>query len=147
MGEESKIYYATTRRGDLLWLIIYFLFMLSTSRGNPWFISITVVFIVAFIIAMFIKYSFTIRDDKITFKVFLFNKVINKKQVDHSMITKIVFRRINWSTKQAVIKLKKGRSIRVSLFTPDTVFNDIIAYCEEYEIPFTKTKDYKILER
>lgn len=91
MGEESKIYTATTRRKFLIWLLIYWLFMLSTDRGKTWLTFIIVVIIVVIILAMFIKYSFAIEEHKIIYKIFLFNHLIYQKQVDHSMIKKVVF--------------------------------------------------------
>lgn len=146
---EEKIVYkkATSLRKIFFSLVFMTYLILITEWRNNW-LRLFCVLILAFqFLPLFIKYSFSIEEDKVIDKIFLFNHLIYQKQVDHSMIKKVVFRRINWSTKQAVIKLNKGLSIRVSLFTPDTVFNHLIAFCEKNKIPFEKTKDYKILER
>ena len=39
-----------------------------------------------------------------------------------------------WNAKLAVIKVRKGLSIRVGYFKPNDVYEDLIVFCEENEI-------------
>lgn len=47
----------------------------------------------------------------------------------------------------AAIKVHKGSLIRVTLFKPEKVYDDLIVFCEENAIHYDKTKDYKIIEK
>ena len=60
---------------------------------------------------------------------------------------RITFKRVGWKTKLAVIKLEKGLSIRVSLFTPNTIYKDLLVFCNENNVEVKKTKDYLIIEK
>ena len=99
------------------------------------------------LIALCIKYSFSIEEDKVIYTTFLARFPIYKKKVAPSQIKKVVFKRVNWKTKLAVIKLHKGIPIRITLFKPDSVFNELITFCEKHTIQYEKTRDYKILEK
>ena len=99
------------------------------------------------LIALCIKYSFSIEEDKVIYTTFLARFPIYKKKVAPSQIKKVVFKRFNWKTKLAVIKLHKGIPIRITLFKPDSVFNELITFCEKHTIQYEKTRDYKILEK
>ena len=99
------------------------------------------------LIALCIKYSFSIEEDKVVYTTFLARFPIYKKKVAPSQIKKVVFKRFNWKTKLAVIKLHKGIPIRITLFKPDSVFNELITFCEKHTIQYEKTRDYKILEK
>ena len=105
-------------------------------------------FVLAFqFLALFINYSFSIEEDQVIYTTFFARFPIYKKKVSPSHIKKVVFKRGNWQTKLAVIKLHKGISIRISLFKPDSVFNDLLTFCEKHTIHYEKTKDYKLLEK
>ena len=99
------------------------------------------------LIALCINYSFSIEEDKVIYTTFLARFPIYKKKVAPSQIKKVVFKRVNWKTKLAVIKLHKGIPIRITLFKPDSVFNELITFCEKHTIQYEKTRDYKILEK
>jgi len=99
------------------------------------------------LIALCIKYSFSIEEDKVIYTTLLARFPIYKKKVAPSQIKKVVFKRVNWKTKLVVIKLHKGIPIRITLFKPDSVFNELITFCEKHTIQYEKTRDYKILEK
>lgn len=62
-------------------------------------------------------------------------------------IKNIIFKRIGWKSKLAAIKVDKGISIRVALFKPESVYDDLIVFCEENAVAYHKTKDYTIIEK
>ena len=105
-------------------------------------------FVLAFqLIVLCINYSFIIKDNQVIYTIFFLSYPIYEKQVTSSHIKKVVFKRVSWKTKLAVIQLHKGFSVRISLFKPGSVFHDLIAFCETHHIPYEKTRDYTILEK
>ena len=140
-------YKATVQRGLLILFI--FLTLLFFKQGWEYIqLRILYLFVLAFqLITLFIKYSFIIEEDQVIYTMFFARFPIYKKKVSPSQIKKVVFKRVNWQTKLAVIKLHKGISIRISLFKPDSVFNDLLTFCEKHTIHYEKTKDYKLLEK
>lgn len=90
---------------------------------------------------------FTIKDNTITYTTTLFGQTLYTKEVQATDIVRVTFKRFNWATRLAVIKTSKGLPIRVALFKPETVFEDLIIFCKDYDVPYTKTKDYQILEK
>lgn len=58
-----------------------------------------------------------------------------------------MFKRIGWKSKLAAIQVHKGLPIRVALFKPENVHDDLIGFCEENAVHYEKTKDYQIIEK
>ena len=140
-------YKATTQRGLFILFILLTLLFFIQGWEYIW-LRILYLFVLIFqLIALFIKYSFTIEEAQVIYTIFFARFPIYKKKVSPSHIKKVVFKRVNWQTKLAVIKLHKGISIRISLFKPDSVFNDLLTFCEKHTIQYEKTRDYKILEK
>ena len=94
----------------------------------------------------FITYHVVINKHTISYTIKLFGLKIYNKKIIHTDVIKITFKRMGWNAKSAVIKVRKGLSIRVGYFKPNDVYKDLIVFCEENEIPYKKTKDYKIIE-
>lgn len=106
--------------------------------------SVTLLLLLMFI---FLKYTFTIKNNTITYTTTLFGQTVYTKEVQTADIVRVTFKRFNWATRLAVIKTSKSLPIRVALFKPETVFEDLIMFCKDYGVPYTKTKDYQILEK
>ncbi|GAA0453559.1 hypothetical protein GCM10008935_05400 [Alkalibacillus silvisoli] len=62
-------------------------------------------------------------------------------------IQKIMFKRVGFKQSGAVIKLKSGFNIRVYLFKPKRIYQDLDDFAERYEVSKNKTEDYLILEK
>ena len=140
-------YKATVQRG-LLILFIFFTLLLLILGWEYIGFRTTYLFVLAFqFLALFINHSCSIEEDRVIYTTFFARFPIYKKKVSPSQIKKVVFKRVNWQTKLAVIKLHKGISIRISLFKPDSVFNDLLTFCEKHTIHYEKTRDYNILEK
>lgn len=97
--------------------------------------------------AIFIKFEFVIGADTVTFRTYLFQWKLYEKRVVKNSIKQVVFKRGGWMTKSAVIKVQQGFPLRLVSFMPDTLFEDLIAFCEANTIPYNKTKDFRILEK
>lgn len=112
-----------------------------------WLQLISGVTLLLLLMLIFLKYTFTIKDNTITYTTTLFGQTLYTKEVQATDIVRVTFKRFNWATRLAVIKTSKGLPIRVALFKPETVFEDLIIFCKDYNVPYTKTKDYQILEK
>ena len=108
-------------------------------------VSLTV-FIMVFLIA-FLKYTLVLNKHEIFYTVQLFGLTIYSKKIVPTVIKEIIFKRTGWKSKLAAIKVHKGVPIRVALFKPENVYDDLIIFCEENAVHYDKTKDYKILEK
>ena len=148
LREGRKIVYkATVQRELIIPFIFLTLLLLIQGWDNIWNRIVCLFVLVFNLTVLCIKYSFTIEENKVIYTTFFARFPIYQKKASPSQIKKVVFKRFNWKTKLAVIKLHKGISIRVTLFKPDSVFNELITFCEEHAIQYEKTRDYKILER
>ena len=108
-------------------------------------VSLTV-FIMVFLIA-FLKYTLVLNKHKIFYTVQLFGLTIYSKEIVPTEIKEIIFKRTGWKSKLAAIKVHKRVPIRVALFKPENVYDDLIIFCEENAVHYNKTKDYKIIEK
>ena len=95
----------------------------------------------------FVTHQVVINKHTIRYTIKLFGLKIYNKKIIHTDVIKITFKRMGWNAKLAVIKVRKGLSIRVGYFKPNDVYKDLIVFCEENEIQYEKTKDYKIIEK
>ena len=141
------IYNATSQRQILIYMALLSVLLITLSRDytiGKWIalISFTMCFLL-----IFIKYTFTLHNQTLSYTIQLFGLPIFSKKLVPSDVKKIIFKRISWSSKPATIKLYKGFSIRVSSFKPESVYEDLITFCEENAINYEKTKDYKIIEK
>ena len=94
----------------------------------------------------FITYHVVINKHTIRYTIKLFGLMIYNRKIIHTNIIKITFKRMGWNAKLAVIKVRNGLPIRVGYFQTNDVYKDLILFCEENEIQYKKTNDYKIIE-
>ena len=140
-------YQAKIQTNLLFIQIILLVTVLMSEWENVWIRTFTIIVLLCTTCLFFNTYSLIIDDDYLTYTVSLLNISIYQKKIVPSNIKKIIFRRVGWKTKLAVIKLEKGLSIRVSLFTPMTIYKDLLDFCNKNNVEVEKTKDYLILEK
>lgn len=140
------IYKATTQREIILPITVLYISIVAwgTTSWFKWFFLIMLTLI---LLTAFIKYTLAINEHTIVYTINLFGIKIYSKQVGYSDIKKVVFKRANWRSKLAVIKTYKGFSIRVTLFKPDSIYSDLLTFCERNTVNYEKTKDYMIIEK
>ncbi|MBM7699409.1 hypothetical protein [Kurthia huakuii] len=97
------------------------------------------------ILMSFISYSFWIKKSGIAYEMRIFSIKIYAKNIEITDIEKIIFKRSGWKAKSAIIQLNKGPSIRVSLFKPTTVYQDLILFCEENTVRYELSESYKFV--
>ena len=135
-------YNATSQRHILLPMV--FLGLIIGISSVKW-LALTI-FTICFSLAC-LKYTLLVNKHRISYAIQLFGVTIYSKEIVPSDIKKIIFKRIGWKSKLAAIKVHKGLPIRVALFKPERVYDDLMVFCEENEIHYDKTKDYKIIEK
>ena len=135
-------YNATSQRHILLPMV--FLGLIIGISSVKW-LALTI-FTICFSLAC-LKYTLLVNKHRISYAIQLFGVTIYSKEIVPSDIKKIIFKRIGWKLKLAAIKVHKGLPIRVALFKPERVYDDLMVFCEENEIHYDKTKDYKIIEK
>ena len=136
-------YDRTTSRQLILSLALLGLVVSISSWDAPW-VSLTV--FVFCVCNAFVTYHVVINKHTIRYTIKLFGLKIYKRKIIHTDVANITFKRMGWNAKLAVIKVRKGLWIRIGYFKPNDVYEDLIVFCEENEVPYKKTKDYKIIE-
>lgn len=142
------MYKATTQREIIFPMaVISFATSIPSWSTTSWFKWFYLTILTLILLTAFIKYTLAINEHTIVYTINLFGIKIYSKQMVYSDIKKVVFKRANWKSKLAIIKTYKGFSIRVTLFKPETVYSDLITFCERNKVDYEKTKDYMIIEK
>ena len=105
-----------------------------------------IVLLIGIGLALF-RFKFTIYAEHLVYQVLLFNKSIIKKEVYPNQVNELKFIRIGWAKKAAIIKMKKGLNIRLSVLESQDAYDHLIEFAEKQNIRISKTRDYQILER
>ncbi|MCJ7988221.1 diguanylate cyclase [Priestia sp. OVS21] len=98
-------------------------------------------------LSLFLRYEFQIDKDTLTYRTYILRFKVYAKTVKPRDIKKIVFKRLSWKTKLAVVKVENGWNMRIALFNPPNVFKELETFAHEYDVDIQKTSDYKILEK
>ncbi|MBE5099748.1 diguanylate cyclase [Priestia aryabhattai] len=96
-------------------------------------------------LSLFLRYEFQIDKDTLTYRTYILWFKVYAKTVKSRGIKKIVFKRLSWKTKLAVVKVENGWNMRIALFNPPNVFKELERFAHGYDIDIKKTSDYKIL--
>ncbi|WP_143128300.1 hypothetical protein [Psychrobacillus sp. OK032] len=59
----------------------------------------------------------------------------------------VEFKRYSWTTQGALIRIRKGLNLRLVLFSPNEIFNELLTFAYKHDIQTSKSKDYQLLER
>lgn len=140
-------YQAKIQPSILFIQIILLVTVLLSEWETVWMRAFTIVLLLCIPCLCFIQYSLKIEEDHLTYTVTLLNLSIYQKNSIPSNIKRIIYKRVGWKTKLAVIQLEKGLPIRVALFTPNTIHEDLLDFCIKNHVEIKKTKDYLILEK
>jgi hypothetical protein len=141
------VYKAKTQRGILgLFLFITVTSISIKDFSNAW-IYLQIGVIVFILLSFFIEFRFKIDDGYLVYQLFFLAIPIFNKVVSPNQIIRMKFIRVGWVSKGAIIQVKKGFNIRVIHFSPDNILVDLIEFANKNNIPISKTKDYRILEK
>lgn len=120
------------------------MFMSTNYPSMYYFLIPFSVFILA---AIFTNFKFRIEEGSLIFKILIFTFTVYKKEINHKQIDRMKFKRISWTKKCAIVKNNKGFNFRITNFYSVEIYNDLVDFAKEYNIPISKTKDYLILEK
>ncbi|MBY0212823.1 MULTISPECIES: hypothetical protein [Priestia] len=98
--------------------------------------------ILCLFLSLFLRYEFQIDRDTLTYRIYILWFKVYEKTVKPGDIKKIVFKRLSWKTKLAVVKVENGWNMRIALFNPPNVFKELETFAHEYDIDIKKTSDY-----
>jgi hypothetical protein len=93
-------------------------------------------------LSMFLRYEFQIDRDTLTYRTYILWFKVYARTVKPIDIKRIVFKRLSWKTKLAVVQVEKGWNMRIALFNPPNVFKELETFAHEYDIDIQKTADY-----
>ncbi|KPH74529.1 MULTISPECIES: hypothetical protein [Bacillaceae] len=119
--------------------------VLSTYYGRSLSLFLFIL-LIAIGLASF-RFKFTIHTDHLIYEILLFNKPIIQKEIYPDQVNQLKLIRVGWAKKSAIIKVKKGINIRLSVLEPQEAYEHLIGFAEKHDIMIFKTKDYLILER
>ncbi|MDZ5713050.1 hypothetical protein [Jeotgalibacillus haloalkalitolerans] len=144
--QKPKIYKAHTERIQISLMALALVPFLAFSWDEPIYRFSFIALMIYHILLLFIQYSFSIQDSRLIYSVFFIKWRIRTRELNHSDISQIQFRRENWAAKAAILKTYKGRSPRLYKFDGNDLFHRLEEYCYEYRVPLKKSNDYLILE-
>ena len=89
----------------------------------------------------------TITSDQLEYKLKLFKFTIYRRVLTPEKIKKIKFGRIGWSTKNAVVKVRRGFNFGVAHFYSEQLIRELEEFAMVNHIEIQKTRDYLLLEK
>lgn len=137
-------YTAHTQRSFLICLACLSLLLGALNRDVTIVLGLAIAMCTLCILLARITYSCWIKKGSITYEVRIFGLKMYAKRIDVTDIKKVVFKRTGWQSKSAIIQRHKGFSIRVASFKPQTIYQDIIAFCDTHEVQYVLTDSYKL---
>ena len=93
-------------------------------------------------LSLFLRYEFQIDKDTLTYRTYILWFKVYAKTVKPMDIKRIVFKRLSWKTKLAVVKVENGWNMRIALFNPPNVFKELETFAHGYDVDIQKTADY-----
>lgn len=134
------------------WLLIIMLMainlppLLLNSFPNGFALYIQLFVSALIVLALFIKVLVKVRGSNIVYRVELWSAPLYYKTVYIEEIHRIEFKRSNWASKVAVVRVKKGIDLRFALFA-DGLFGDLSQFAERNDLELRKSKDYRTIEK
>ncbi len=98
------------------------------------------------VLAFFMKARVKVRDSNIIYRVELRGLPLYYKTVYIEEIRRIEFKRSNWASKVAVVRVEKGIDLRFALFG-DGLFEDLSQFAKRNDLELRKSKDYQTIEK
>ncbi|MEJ9226659.1 diguanylate cyclase [Priestia aryabhattai] len=98
-------------------------------------------------LSLCLRYEFQIDKDTLTYRTYILWFKVYANTVKAMDIKRIVFKRLSWKAKLAVVQVENGWNMRIALFNPPNVFKELERFAHEYDVDIQKTSDYKMLEK
>lgn len=140
-------YSAKTQKSVQLLFLIFAVWSMFTNRDHPTLYYLLILFSIFILATFFVNYEFKIGEGSLTYRILIFKFTVYKKIVNYEQIDSIKFKRTDFGEKCAIVKHNRGLNFRIFKFYPDKIYDDLIDFADEFNIPISKTKDYLILEK
>ena len=142
------MYTAESSPTVLLTIIIAWLVSMSIDWQIDlvYLVAISIYFILL-IITVFIQYTVSIENDEIRLVANIFGLNLYRKNVSVSKMKKILFKRVGWAKKSAVIILHTDNRFRLPYYSPNEAFDGLEKFAIKNNIEYDKTRDYVIVEK
>ena len=143
--------------------------MMYTAESSPtvlltiiiaWLVSMTIdwqidlvylvaisIYFILLIITVFIQYTVSIENNEIRLVAHIFGLNLYRKNVPVSKMKKILFKRMGWAKKSAVIILHTDSRFRFPYHSPNEAFDALEKFAIKNNIEYDKTRDYVIVEK
>lgn len=140
-------YNTAVQRAVAVFVAISMLVLAIPSWGNNLITWVSGMVVFLLLVLSGVSYRLYVNDETIRYQIRLVGQVLYTKHVLADEIKHMSFRRSNWKAKSTIIKVKRGFAIRVVLFKPETVYEDLLNFCARNGVAYDKTRDYKIIEK
>ncbi|MFF3023952.1 hypothetical protein ACFVRR_15060 [Gottfriedia sp. NPDC057948] len=131
-------------------VLTFFLLLIFSTAFSPHsigFLSFAYIPTLFIFILILINFEFQIEEGGLTYLVSFLSMPIYKKVVYTNQIVQMKFSRFGWVRKGVIVKLNKGMNIRITNFTPETIYKDLEVFAVTNDISIVKTNDYKIIDK
>lgn len=96
---------------------------------------------------VFISYHVRIDMGLIHLEMRYFRWTVYRRIIQPEDIEQIRFNRYDWKKKGAVLRMKKGRKLRLVHFEPLGLMEKLESFADLYHVDYLKSKDYQLIER
>lgn len=136
---------------------------MTYSAGTPKYIIFMILFSMSFlpnfnrqtqiiitllaIIIILLQFHFTVTPCKLEYKVNVSKFTIYRQTLSSENIKMIKLSRMDWTTKNAVVKVRGGFNFGVAQFKSEQLVYDLEAFAHTHNIEVKKTRDYLLLEK
>ncbi|WP_172372268.1 hypothetical protein [Sporosarcina jiandibaonis] len=139
-------YNAKAQRVVLFGLFLLFILLLTLNE-DTWMLYVLVPGAIVILLTIFVNFKLKILDSFLTFQICIFSLPLYNRTVSSEQISNMKFKRVGWARKCVVVKNKKAFNFRITNFSPDSLYKDLIDFANKYDVPIYKTKEYTILEK
>ncbi|WHX41644.1 hypothetical protein QNH36_05675 [Mesobacillus sp. AQ2] len=122
-------------------LLVVMPFSSNFNKFFQFLIPITLVMI------SLLRFHLTLSSHQIEYKITIANIMIYKKILTSEKIKKVKFGRIGWTTKNAVVKVRRGFNIGVAYFYSGQLIAELEDFALANHIEIQKTRDFLLLEK
>ncbi|WP_226677801.1 hypothetical protein [Mesobacillus jeotgali] len=102
---------------------------------------------IALVLIIYLRFHLTLTSHQFEYKITISNITIYRKIFTSENIKKIKFRRIGWTTKNAVVKVRGGFNFSVAYFNSEQLIRELEEFALANHIEIQKTRDYQLLEK
>ncbi|HWL24132.1 diguanylate cyclase [Priestia aryabhattai] len=136
------LFKATAQKTVVFSLLLLNTLLLIQSVQHKELVFLHLLAILCLFLSFFLRYEFQIDRDTLTYRIYILWFKVYAKTVKPRDIKRIVFKRLSWKTKLAIVQIENGWNMRVALFNPPNVFKELETFAHKYDVDIQKKADY-----